>query len=398
MRGTSLLLALGAWLTLSFAPAAAAYPTMIRHGYASCAACHVDPSGAGALTRYGRAQFDLITRWHLDPTAAEDGEVSPTMDFLFGLVPLPAALEVSGNFRGGGLVSLNDAGNAGLRPLLMATDANASLLTQSVIAHVSVGFGLRSVGPAVVLSPEGGAQNALVSREHWVGARFFDQSLVVRAGRLRQPFGLRNVEHTSFIREATRTDINVHQQHGVAVHYASGPFRGELMANAGNYQIRPDAFRERGYASFGELVINPELAVGASSLAGFTQADLDLRLPALRHAHGVFARWAPLPALVVMAEVDALFRHGEDFHTVGAAGWLQVDFEPWQGIHIAPALEAVHVADGKSPTRAGSWLSLIWFALPHTELRLDGIYRQSFSTGPGAGASLLALVQVHVFL
>ena len=45
--------------------AAHAYPWMIRHGYSGCGVCHVDPSGAGLLTDYGRAQSELLmaTRW-----------------------------------------------------------------------------------------------------------------------------------------------------------------------------------------------------------------------------------------------------------------------------------------------------------------------------------------------
>src|SRR5690348_11322894 len=39
-----------------------AYAWMIRHGYTQCVQCHVDPSGAGALTPYGRAMGELVLR------------------------------------------------------------------------------------------------------------------------------------------------------------------------------------------------------------------------------------------------------------------------------------------------------------------------------------------------
>src|SRR6476660_8898565 len=61
MRRLALLvLALSA---LSSTPAQA-YPWMIRHGYSSCAACHVDPSGAGLLTPYGHAQQEILLTAH----------------------------------------------------------------------------------------------------------------------------------------------------------------------------------------------------------------------------------------------------------------------------------------------------------------------------------------------
>jgi hypothetical protein len=37
-----------------------AYPWMARHEYFGCATCHSDPSGGGLLTRYGRAQDELL--------------------------------------------------------------------------------------------------------------------------------------------------------------------------------------------------------------------------------------------------------------------------------------------------------------------------------------------------
>ena len=43
---------------------AQAFPWMIHHGYTNCAQCHVDPSGGGALTAYGRPQGEILLRTH----------------------------------------------------------------------------------------------------------------------------------------------------------------------------------------------------------------------------------------------------------------------------------------------------------------------------------------------
>ena len=198
--------------------AAHAFPSMVRHGYASCQACHVDPSGGGQLTAYGRAQSDLLVGWHFDPKVIEEGEASPTTGFLWGLVPLPEQLNISGNVRGGGLYNTvvtgpNAGTGAGLRPLLMASDVAATVNLDWFVAHATVGYGVRAVGPAVVISDKGSADNALVSREHWVGGRFLDDQLTVRAGRIPLPFGLRNNEHTSLVRSLTRTDSEETQRY-----------------------------------------------------------------------------------------------------------------------------------------------------------------------------------------
>jgi hypothetical protein len=195
---------------VAFNAPAAAFPSMVRHGYASCQACHVDPSGGGQLTPYGRAQSDLLVGWHVDPSVVENGEPSPATGLLWGLLTLPDQVNLSGNVRGGALYNTTTEGTgAGLRPLLMAADLAATVNVENVVAHGLIGYGVRNVGPAVVISPDNGPDNALVAREYWAGARFIDDQLTIRAGRIPLPFGLRNNEHTSLVRSLTRTDADV---------------------------------------------------------------------------------------------------------------------------------------------------------------------------------------------
>jgi hypothetical protein len=79
-----LLLLLGGLAPLS----AEAYPWMIRHGYTSCATCHVDPSGGGMLTSYGRAQSEVLVAVP-NGKRVEAGEASPSTGFFFGALELP---------------------------------------------------------------------------------------------------------------------------------------------------------------------------------------------------------------------------------------------------------------------------------------------------------------------
>ena len=95
----SLLLAAISFVAVSaiHTPKASAYTWMIRHGYTSCATCHVDPSGGGLLTQYGRAQGALIMsqRWGLsDETSIKRGE------YLMG-VPTPENWSLGGDLRAG---------------------------------------------------------------------------------------------------------------------------------------------------------------------------------------------------------------------------------------------------------------------------------------------------------
>lgn len=380
------------------APAASAYPSMIAHGYTACASCHVDPSGSGALTAYGRGMSDLLVRWHLDPAEVESGEPSPSAGYLWGLVTPPEWLNPSGNLRGGGMVVAGSS--TALVPLVMALDLNATVDVSPVVAHLSLGFGPRNQGPAVVVSPDPSTgELALVSREHWLGVKLLDDALMIRAGRLQVPFGLRNPEHTSFVRALTRTDTNTDQQHGVAVAYANELLRAELMGVLGNYQIRPDAVRERGYTGYVELFPLTGLGVGASSLLTWAERDLDSGAPTLRQAHGLFARWSPVEPLALLFEGDALVDTafddaGDASTTAGAAGWLQADWSVLPGVRVMPALEAQWRGDGG----VAGWLSAAWYPLPHMELRADTAWRQAFAAAGGTTGTFVGLLQLHVFL
>lgn len=368
---------------------AAAYPTMIRHNYASCAACHVDPSGGGLLTVYGRAQSELLLPTHFGPRA-EDQEISPSTAFLFGAVELPEWLNLGLSFRGGAL--LNQVGETrAVRPVQMTTDVRAHAQFGPLRAGGSLGFAMRRALPAAVTPlPE----NNVVSREHWLGLDAADQTLLLRVGRLNLPFGLRNVEHSSWVRSETRTDFNDQQQHGVALSYSADALRMEVMGIAGNLQLAPAYYRERGYAGFLELAPQPNLAVGMSSLMTQARYDANTREAfLLRQVHGFFGRWAPVAPLVLMGEVNALVATPQGLpHRLGFVGLIQSDYEPLQGLHFIASGEALQ-REGFSGL--GGWLSIAWIFNPHAEIRVDAILRRT-SADAAPVDTLTVIGQLHL--
>src|SRR6266850_2000104 len=311
-----------------FSTAAGAYPSMIRHGYTQCAACHTDPSGGTLLTKYGRAQSELLlsSRWG----AAKEDEPAARDEFLFGLVPTPDFLSLGGWFRYGYIWNT-------------------------------------------------------------VGGTFVDDAGLVRGGRIYVPFGLRNPEHTSFVRAATRTDINQDQQDGIAVAIAKESWRMEVMAILGNYSLRPDAFRERGLSGYLEVSPFSRLALGVSALVTRADAGLGSEGPTLRQAYGVTARASPWTPLVLLAEVDALITTalGNGGASAGHADWLQADLEVLRGVHILSAVEGMKPPGG-GPSSLGFWGGAAWFVFPHLDVRADWI-RRSTTGSPATGTFLLQL-------
>jgi hypothetical protein len=376
-----------ALLVVSWSGTAQAYPWMIKHGFAKCASCHTDPMGGETLTGMGRVISDttLSTRW--------DGGKEPTNNAkLFYAVEEPAWLRLGGSVRMmWALYKLPYQGAEGAyRMFPMQMDTYGQLRFGDFRIGGSIGATRAPPGssfgkPAQITSNEEQGWN-LISRSHWIGYDLSDH-LLLRAGRLNLPFGVRIPEHVMWSRDATRTDREHSQQHGVALDYYEGPIRAQLMAILGNYQMSPDKFRERGYSLYGEYLLSPHVALGVSSLVTHASADYILtgHPSNTRQAHGLTGRIAPIKDLAILAEADVLLSTATTF---GYVGMLQADYEVIQGLHFIGTGEILD--RGKFPKDApgvgagkpafGGWLSAGWFFFTHFDARVDIVFRQNSPT------------------
>ncbi len=373
---------------------AQAYTWMIRYGHGSCVSCHVDPSGGGLLTAYGREQgADLLrTRWSSAPD--DDEKLERRGQFLWGAVNPPDWLLLGGAFRPAILITQvpepSGGTNTSRQAILMQGDLRAGIRTGGWRASASLG----------IISNDSYASIAgqLVSREHWVGYAWNGDTFTLRAGRMNLPYGLRIIEHDTWVRAQTRTDINDQQQHGVAFAFDNHLVRAELMGILGNYQVSPDAFRERGYSAYAEVTPAAGYAVGASSLVTHAAEDIVLHVANTRQAHGLFARVAPWAPLAVLAEGDLVIQDPTGGpHATGVATLLQADVEPLQGIHLIGTGETWRPGGPETHTSYGAWGSVDWFVGWHVDLRFDYVWRSMALDGMRLdGTSYLA--QVHVYI
>jgi hypothetical protein len=381
-------------LLLLISRSAFAYPWMIKHGYTACATCHTDPSGAGLLTPYGRAQSSLLLSSHF---GGSEEEPSPASAQLFGLVPEPDWLLLGGWVRNGYIWNGLSGRLVDHRFLQMRADAGAHFAFGHFRAQVTLGYndrGAASQSQEAWLTRSKSSGN-VVSREHWVGFQAADDRLLVRAGRINLPFGLRTLDHTAWVRSETRTDINQSQQDGAAVAFTGEAVRAEMMLIAGNYQVRPDAFRERGYSGYAEIPMSPHYTLGVSSFATHAASDVLTQRPTTRHAHGLFFRGSPIEQLVFLAEFDALGRkQAGQAGELGYVGSFGADLEPWRGLHATVMEEVLQHGYASESVHWGTWLGVAWFPYPHFDFRIDGIRRTNSDTP----AESTLLVQVHLYL
>jgi hypothetical protein len=402
---------------------ASAYTWMIRHKYSGCTPCHADPTGAGLLTQYGRGigEAALRTRYGVKPP--DDEAVAGR--FLWG-VPTPDWLLLGGSLRSA--VQLNrppatDAlgnpmGSGWDKPkfLGMQYDLKAQITLSRFRAYGSLGYMNEGAKPALIthhMSADGTIpQNNLVSREHWVGVDLDeDRTMLLRAGRINIPFGIRFDEHEMLTRSTaiTRTNINESQQHGISFMYNGQKVRTEFMALLGNYQLNPDSVRERGYAGFLEYQAAEWATVGVSSMVTYARYDYLSGAPkTIRQAHGAFTRMAPAEPVVILVEADAVMNTSDAYgpQTKGTTGGFvstaQVDYEPTQGLHLIGTGE-VYIQNGVvlDPKKAGvtvqsyqGWLSALWFFAPHADIRFDFVAYSVMSSSVG----FYLLPQLHVYL
>lgn len=376
-RGRPLSGMLALLATLSFAASAQAYPWMIRHGFAECGSCHVDPMGGETLTDMGRVMGETLL-------AMSWGQDAPTdaAKLLYGL-PEPEGVHLGGSVRVLGLANL-ETGQQRVFP--MQTDLTGAGTIGQLTLAASVGVSRASdryehASKARVIGDVENEGVILVARNYWAGYRL-DEGWMLRAGRLNLPFGIRGPEHTFWVRSETLTDRESDQQHGVSVVYTRGRWRGELMASLGNFQRPGDAWRERGYSGHVEVLLQPTLALGASSLLLVARRDPVIDAgTVVRQAHGLSARYSPARALVVLAEADLLSTTGA---SLGYVGMTTLDVEPVQGLHLAATGEILDRGEpdrgpdglGRGRPQLGGWLTADWFFAPHLELRLDFVVRQ----------------------
>jgi hypothetical protein len=373
---------------------AQAYPWMIRHGYSACGACHADPSGAGILTAYGRAQSSILLS---SQYGAEDADPSSLGDALLGIVAMPDWLQLQGWFRNAYLWNDVNRRLVDRRFLQMRADLGAYVDVGALRASATIGYNVASAATQADRAwiTRANPNGNIVSREHWLGVAIADDSVLLRAGRINLPFGLRNIEHTAWVRSETRTDINQSQEHGVSVAYSGESWRAEAMGIAGNFQIHPDLYRERGYAAFAEYIAYRYATLGVSSLVTHAAADILTQRNTTRQSHGIFARAAPWQPLVILGELDSLIvdSTGQP-RQLGYVGFLQLDLEPVQGLHGMATSEILGRTGVGEHTNLGWWLSLAWFAVPHIDARADVIWRTTI----GVPDTLTYLLQLQAYL
>jgi len=349
-----------------------AYAWMIRHGFAECGGCHVDPMGGETLTGMGRVMGESLLAQHWSEPLPSD-----RAKFAFGVTE-PDDVRLGGSLR---ILSLSNLETDRTVAFPMQADAYGAAFFDRFTVGLSLGLSRASkryehASKARLIGDVQGEGVLLVSRNHWL-AYSPTENLMLRVGRLNLPFGIRMPEHTAWVRSETLTDRESDQLDGLAIAYGAGSFRGELLVALGNLQAWEPAFQQRGYSAYGELLVLRRLALGLSSMLLRAPRELEVdHGPVSRQAHGLTLRYSPWVPIVLLAEADVLKETGAGWGYVGSA---TLDVEPLRGLHLSLARELLDrgapdvggPVPGRGLSRHGTWWTIDWFFAPHLEARLD---------------------------
>lgn len=240
---------LAALACLTFSPSASAYPQYVFKGSGDCNACHYSPTGGGLLRSWGRAS--------LDPTFGGTTEGFP----LHSDLSLPASapvVDVGADVRL--MPLLGHDSDATLGPLFipMLTELGAAAAWGQFLAY------------GTVTARDDGTTLLVASREHWIGY-WINDGFDLRVGRMVLPFGIRQPDHTQYVREDFGFD-KWGQDYSLELDWRPTGWNVFASAFVGDLTGQPTPRQDRGVAatvlrSVGELSTVGVSLLGSTSTA-----------------------------------------------------------------------------------------------------------------------------------
>jgi hypothetical protein len=249
-------------------------------GYGTCNACHHSPTGGGLPNRDGLDALDVTFG---SGSSSGWGNQDLTYD-----AAAPAALKV-------------DLGlDVRLLPLFMV-DSDASIPTfVPMLAEIGGAAALGRFmiyGTATARKLGGsGPSYVVASREHWLKYSA-SSALDVRVGRLVLPFGIRQPDHTQYVREDFEFD-KYDQSYALEADFVTNDWSVFGSVFAGDLTGRPKERQERGGVLTGIREFSGGSALGLSALGSLSTARS-------RFAGSLFGRAGLGPRMYALAEFAA---------------------------------------------------------------------------------------------
>lgn len=235
-------------LLLDFPLSTWAFPENVRHGYFSCTACHVSPSGGGVLTPYGRSlSAELMSTWGTTKTSGflfsdnEDEHKNP---------PWWRA----NVFLRGVQTRRNTPTVEKAQFIPMQADFETGVDTEKFAVIATGGFRAKDPTQSKELS-------RFFSRRHYALYRP-SENWTVRAGKFMFSFGLNGPDHVTATRRGLGWDQGS-ESYNLETSYISEKY-STIFSAISDAPAESLAIKDRGFA------INESYFLGSDSKIGFS--------------------------------------------------------------------------------------------------------------------------------
>jgi hypothetical protein len=234
----------------------------------------------------------------------------------------------------------------------------------------------------------------MVSREHYIMYKPDAEGPYVRAGRFFAPFGLRLVEHPTYVRRYL--DLNtLEETYGASAGYLSDDWEVHATGFVPDF-IRPVGHAGKGGAGFGEK----RLFDGAAALG--LQTRFSFSDESARYTNGFFAKYYLEAAkLLFMGELDFVrqtFEHAPAGNRTQMVSYAGLTYFPTQGMMTGVAWERFDQdLSVKDVARDAFDVQIHIFPWAHFEALLFGRI-QTLGGGDGGDTAKTVMLQLHYYL
>ena len=338
---------LAAVLGLLVAPSAQALPLYASREGKTCVTCHYDPNGGGMRNDFGflygknRHGLDTEAKW-------AKVTIDPRLNDWVAIGADTRILYIASHIQGGRTLALSTF-------FPMQGQLNLALTPHDYLTVV-VSHGIRT---------DKVAGEDYVARELYGLIHGLPHDLYAQIGRFRVPFGLRQDDHTSYIRTTGYLPYNSQQDDvGIEIGAAGSSYTGQLSFTNGEGTILSG---ERAQTLAGKAtIVRPRILGGVS---GFHQYNENLGIKQDRWAAFASTTWQKV---TLLGEYGGGTQRAFGTTTNLWAAFAELDYRLARGINLRGKFDYLDPAKGVGGDRYRRWLvETDLVPVPFTEVKLS---------------------------
>lgn len=325
-----------------------AFPENVRHGYFSCTACHVSPSGGGVLTPYGRSlSAELMSTWG---TAKNSGFLFTDNEDEKKNPPWWRA----NIFLRGVQTRRNTSTVEKAQFIPMQADLEAGLDTEKYALMTTIGFRAKDSSQSKNL-------DQFFSRRHYALYRVND-NWAIRGGKFMFSFGLNGPDHVTATRRGLGWDQGS-ESYNIETSYI-GEKISTILSLVGDAPNEKSTTKDKGLAINQSFFIGNDSKIGLSLFSG-GQGTYD------RTVYGPYWIWSLTKEVYLDSEIFYQQKkiNSTSSNQNGYATFHRLGYELQKGLTFYAQFDRSFLDTSDETSKYDSYgPGIQWLPYPHLEL------------------------------